>query len=72
MLFERGNDAFTGELVLHSECVALLIVHRAKNAGVLTQVQKADEMKCIRPIVTGTQETLLLVVIELATTKVLI
>jgi len=29
-------------------------------------------MKRIRPIVTGTQETLLLVVVELATTKVLI
>jgi len=58
--------------VLHSEHVALLIAHRAKDAGVLTRIQKAGEMKRIRPIVTGTQETLLLVVIELATTKVLI
>jgi len=36
VLFQRSNNAFAQELVLHRRCVLLLIVEGAKNARVLT------------------------------------
>ena len=49
-----------------------LIVESAKNVRILTQVQETNEVNVIRPIVTGIQIALLSMLIEFATTKVII
>ena len=72
MFLKRRNDAFVRELVLVGWCMPLLIVESAKNPGILTQIQKASEVNLIHPIVTGVQMTLLSVVAEFATSKVVV
>jgi len=72
VLLDRGDDALAGELAETIRHILLLIVQSAKHIGMLTRIDKANEMCVLVPTVLGVQAALLREATKFTPTKVLI
>ena len=67
---QRSDHPLAFELVLASRNMLLLVIESAKDIAVLARIQETNAMNVIIPIMFSSEVAFLLIIIELAMTKV--